>query len=93
MCFGGDLVTPGATAQERLLFALADALERHQWIPCSTGDGWTSDDAEERAIAAQLCDGCPVWAACDAAGAGEAWGIWAGQWRGPAPTTRKGKSA
>lgn len=78
-------MTPDATPQERLLFALADALERHQWIPCSTGDGWTSDDAEERAIAAELCDGCPVWDACDAAGAGESFGVWAGVDRTPKP--------
>ena len=75
------------TAHLALTLALTDALDRGQWIHCSSSDAWTSDEADpdEREVAADLCRSCPVVTECAAAGESESWGIWAGEWKGPAP--------
>lgn len=48
--------------------------------PCHGSDLWTSEDAGDRRIAADLCPGCPVAAECLAAAVttGEVFGVWAG---------------
>lgn len=51
---------------------------------CSTSpDRWISDAANDMEHARRGCQGCPVFAQCDAAGQFEVWGTYAGQWRGP----------
>lgn len=82
-----------AEAHGRLQFALAKAVTDRSHVPCTGRDGhlFTSDDAEERATAAELCDGCPVLTECALAAEStdERWHVWAGVDRGANPT-RKG---
>ena len=58
--------------------------------PCVTtpGDLWLADDAGDRRRAAELCAGCPAFAACGnyADLANERFGTWAGVDRGAART-------
>ena len=52
---------------------------------CSGGDGWTSEDADERALAARCCTGCALFDPCRVL-ADElkvTFGVWAGADRGP----------
>ncbi|MFC5998278.1 WhiB family transcriptional regulator [Quadrisphaera sp. GCM10027208] len=54
--------------------------------PCrNRGDLWYSDDADERAAAAELCAPCPALDECGryAAAARERHGVWAGRDRTP----------
>jgi hypothetical protein len=50
--------------------------------PCTgpQSDLWTDEAASRRAIAARLCRGCPVFAACAEAAEAvhEQWHVWAG---------------
>lgn len=50
-------------------------------VPCQqTPDLWISDDAEERAVAAELCAGCPLLEECNAAAvANKEEFVWGGQ--------------
>jgi hypothetical protein len=60
--------------------------------PCAGGDGWTSEDPDERALAARCCAGCALFGPCRVL-ADElkvTFGVWAGVDR--TPTTRKGKA-
>lgn len=81
------------TADDRLTRSLVELASRGARPPC--GDWrerhlWTSELAEDRAAAVELCAGCPVLLPCgDAAeAAGERWHVWAGVDRTP-PTKRK----
>ena len=73
------------TAHEQLALALADAIAQGHEIPCGTSDGWLSDDADQRAEAAQACRHCPVIDLCADAGAStsERFGVWGGIDRTP----------
>lgn len=71
---------------ERLTVAL-DRLAASGGRPVCAGAeaaAWTSEDAEERAIAALFCGGCPVLLVCGAAGELERFGVWGGVDRGVA---------
>ena len=73
------------TARERLNSALALLLEADRWPRCCADPdgGWLSDDATERAAAAELCRGCPLTDACAEAGAAERFGVFGGLDRTP----------
>ena len=77
----GTLTPAAAEAHQRLAAALA-GLEDELTI-CHDDRRFMSEDADERAQAARVCRGCPIFAACAAAGEHEAWGIWAGVDREP----------
>ena len=69
----------GITAGElttALLQAKAEGLRPH----CSDSAMWLSESHAERAIAAQLCAGCPVFGPCGTAAEArrERFGVWAG---------------
>jgi hypothetical protein len=58
--------------------------------PCAGSDGWTSEDRDERALAARCCAGCPLFDPCRVL-ADElkvTFGVWAGVDRGPRPYSR-----
>lgn len=77
------------TPRERLSLALLDTLGRGLIVPCRVApDRWTSDDAAERRAAAIECQGCPIFDACDEAGAMERHHVWAGRDRTPTPTKK-----
>jgi hypothetical protein len=74
--------------------ALADAhaalLDAERRTPCQgwpDGSPWLSEDADERAMAAGLCTGCPLFTACDGAAAAHrvTFGVWAGRDRTRTP--------
>jgi hypothetical protein len=70
-----------APVHQRLTAALVDLAGRGRRPRCGdpvTRDLWTSEDPEERQLAASWCTGCPVLDECHAAGAGETFGVWAG---------------
>jgi len=53
--------------------------------PCASEDSrlWISEDRDQREWAAGLCVGCPLLAACRAAGRAEVFGVWGGRDRSP----------
>ena len=58
--------------------------------PCAGCDGWTSEDPDERALAARCCAGCSLLDPCRVL-ADElkvTFGVWAGVDRGPRHYTR-----
>ena len=58
--------------------------------PCAGSDGWTSEDRDERALAARCCAGCPLSDPCRvlADELKASFGVWAGVDRGPRHYTR-----
>lgn len=71
------------TASDGLTRALIAVAASGGSVPCGEYGGhlmWTSDDSDERALAASWCTGCPVFSACgEAADANdERFGVWAG---------------
>lgn len=74
------------TGHADLQAALAALLEAGDRPPCAGQDAWTSDDRDERDIAARLCRPCPLIPECQAAAdsSDEAFGVWAARDRGPA---------
>jgi hypothetical protein len=73
-----------SAASERLVRALVDLADRGLRTHCSdraTSKLWLSESEAERAEAAKLCAGCPVFGPCgDAAEANrEQFGTWAGR--------------
>ena len=60
-----------ALALDILHGALSAAVNARRRVPCRVpghGAAWTSDAYEERAEAAEHCDGCVIWDACRDAG-------------------------
>ena len=53
--------------------------------PCAGSDGWTSEDYDERALAARCCAGCALFDPCRvlADELKASFGVWAGVDRGP----------
>ncbi len=88
-------------AHDRLHLALAAAERAGQEIPCRVAEEpqiWISEDPDERAEAASLCEPCPVRAVCQetAIAAKEAFGVWGGRDLAPPkpkPTPPKPKPA
>ncbi|SNC71549.1 hypothetical protein SAMN05445756_1534 [Kytococcus aerolatus] len=80
-----------AEAHAALAVALARAAARGEHVPCRGRDGllWVSDSAEDRALAAELCTGCPALVECDAVGQHETWNVWAGVDREAAAAARR----
>jgi hypothetical protein len=79
-------------AAEALTRALIDLTSRGQRPSCGdygTSHLWLSEDAGERRLAARMCAGCAVWAACDAAGVHQRFGTWAGRDRTRAPGKKR----
>lgn len=70
---------PHLVALAALAATLADP------TPCASEDSrlWISEDRDQREWAAGLCVGCPLLAACRAAGRAEVFGIWGGRDRSP----------
>ena len=68
-------VTPEEVALTRALLGLGERGERP---PCWRDSRFTSDDADERAVAALECERCPIVAPCWTAGQAETAGIWGG---------------
>jgi hypothetical protein len=66
-------------ALTRALINLAAAGERTHCSDPESHHLWLSDDESDRAVAAQLCIGCPVWQECGAAAKArrERFGVWA----------------
>ena len=73
-------VTPQTPEWEALTLALVDTL-----TPCRGSDAWTSDDAEDRAVAVRACQSCELLDLCRAAADStrERFGVWAGVDRSP----------
>lgn len=84
-----------AEAHARLQYALAGAAAAGRYVPCTGRDRalWVSDDAQERAVAAELCAGCPVLTECSLAAEStrERWHVWGGIDREAASKRRRGK--
>lgn len=88
---GGSLYkTPACVPghENTLTRALMTLTERGQRPPCGDPDDrhlWLSEDAADRALAAEWCTGCPITAACQAAAEanGEKFGVWGGRDRTP----------
>lgn len=80
----------GVTPTTPAWLDLAAALE-HTATPCKAMPEWTSDDPEDRAVAARACRSCPLLELCHAAAEStcEPFGVWAGIDRERTPTTRK----
>ncbi|HOA57786.1 MAG TPA: WhiB family transcriptional regulator [Dermatophilaceae bacterium] len=88
-------MTDTTSPHDRLAFALARLLANGSRPPCADGSGaWTSDDRDERALAARLCRPCPILTECGAAADStkERFGVWAGVDR-TQPTSSKRKGA
>ena len=88
-------MTGTTSPHDRLAFALARLLANGSRPPCADGSGaWTSDDHDERALAARLCRPCPILTECGAAADStkERFGVWAGVDR-TQPTSSKRKGA
>lgn len=73
----GQIPEDHARAHRRLADALLSLPERDV-LPCRLDNRFISESAAERAEAADLCLDCPVFAACQDAGAFEKFGVWAG---------------
>ena len=76
------MTAKGALASDALTAALINIAARGERTHCSDPElhgYWLSDDESKRAIAAQLCVGCPVWHECGAAAKArrESFGVWA----------------
>lgn len=72
-----------------------ELVEQGTLPPCADRSGaWTSDDRDERALAARLCRPCPILTECGAAADStkERFGVWAGVDR-TQPTSNKRKGA
>jgi hypothetical protein len=85
-------------ASERLVRALINAAAAGLRTHCSDGASkhmWLSDDEQERAVAVELCSGCPVIRECgEAASArGEKFGVWAAEDKTPPKPVATGKAA
>lgn len=85
------------TARERLTLALVQLAATGGRPPCGEYGGhvlWTSEDADDRAVAVQRCQDCPVLAECHQAAeeADERWHVWGGLDRTP-PKRRPGRPA
>ena len=88
-------MTDTTSPHDRLAFALARLLANGSRPPCADGSGaWTSDDRDERALAARLCRPWPILTECGAAADStkERFGVWAGVDR-TQPTSSKRKGA
>jgi len=88
-------MTDTTSPHDRLAFALARLVANGSRPPCADGSGaWTSDDRDERALAARLCRPCPILTECGAAADStkERFGVWAGVDR-TQPTSSKRKGA
>ena len=88
-------MTGTTSPHDRLAFALGRVLANGSRPPCADGSGaWTSDDRDERALAARLCRPCPILTECGAAADStkERFGVWAGVDR-TQPTSSKRKGA
>ena len=85
------------TARDELNALLLAMAEQHRRPRCADDQGWTSDDADERAIAAGRCSGCPLLDPCGRVGLEEkhGHGIWGGVdlSRTTRPTGRPRKAA
>ena len=80
---------------QRLHLRLVEACEQHR-PPCRSRTEWTSENAEDRAAAAEACGHCPHQGPCDgyARAAGEHYGVWGGRDRtASASTARRRTSA
>lgn len=90
-------MTSPAVAHAALQHALAGAAANAQHVPCAGRDAalWTSDDPDERALAAELCTGCPVLSECALAAesTNEEWHVWAGVDRKAAANARRRRAS
>ncbi len=80
-----------AEALTRALVALADRGRRPRCDEPGGHEMWCSDDADERALAARWCTGCPVLVECGATAdeQGEKFGVFGGTDRTLPPAKRK----
>jgi hypothetical protein len=86
------------TASAQFVKALVDVASQGLRTHCSDsvlGDLWLSDNEPDRAEAARLCAGCPVFGPCgDVATAnGEKFGVWSGRDFTPPKPVATGKAA
>lgn len=79
----------GAAEHRELTLAIEAALDDGLAVPCRDRDEWLSEDAHERAEAAEACGRCPVKPRCRALAAAMRpdFGVWAGRDRTRARTT------
>lgn len=82
--------TPVLTAVEAAYLRLAARLDQladtgRTWPCAADPERWFADDANDRAVAAALCHGCPALDECGryATTARERHGVWAGRDRTP----------
>lgn len=74
-------MSPRTTPLALLALELAEAVERHERIPCAEQpELFVSENPDERAAAAALCVDCParVREACARAGKRQRFGVWGG---------------
>ncbi len=85
-----------ANAFDDLTATLVDLAGRRGTVPvcAATADDernpWLDERPTERAVAADLCTGCPVLDACAAVGAGERFGVFGGVDRTVIPGRKPG---
>ncbi len=83
-----------AAAQVNLTGGLVDLAARGRQPNCvdpASRHLWTSESDADRAQAAELCEGCPVWDLCAASAeaSSECWGVWAGVDHSPTRANRE----
>ncbi len=84
---------PRQTPHDRLALALAGLLAEGNRPPCGDGSGaWTSEDRDERTMAARACMPCPLLTVCREAADStkERFGVWGGRDRTQPAGKRKG---
>ena len=81
------------TARLVLTHALGMLRDRGFTVACTSSNDWLSNDARDRARAAQACAGCLVLTLCHAAAEemAERHNVWAGVDRTPPPARRPGR--
>jgi len=78
------------TATDALAAELLRLTEQGVRVPCHGSDEWTSDDADDRAYAAALCQPCTVLMLCgQAADELKVTYVWGGTDRTPPPAKRR----
>ena len=84
----------GITPSTPAWLALAEALDTTPSL-CKGMPEWTSEDVEDRQVAARACRSCPVLQLCQVAAesTGEDFGVWAGVDRTTTKTPKRARTA
>ncbi len=70
------------TGHARLAARVSDLADQGTPVPCAhplAGALWTSDDHDDRKLAARACSPCPILDQCATVARRERWHVWAGR--------------